>query len=42
VKSKKFLKTLAEWETGHMEIFHNRYQSLMSKNWEDIGSYLFR
>ncbi|MGI6704329.1 MAG: ferritin family protein [Clostridia bacterium] len=38
----KFLKTLAEWETGHMEIFHNRYQSLMSKNWEDIGSYLFR
>lgn len=39
---KNFLKTLAEWETGHMEIFHDRYKSLMSKNWEDIGSYLFR
>ena len=30
---KNFLKTLAEWETGHMEIFHDRYKSLMSKNW---------
>ncbi len=41
-EAKKFLETLSEWETGHMKIFHDQYQNLMSKNWEDIGSYLFR
>lgn len=39
---KKFLKTLSEWETGHMEMFHQQYQSLMRKEWEDIGAYLFQ
>jgi rubrerythrin len=39
---RKFLKTLSEWETGHMKVFHDQYQNLMRKNWEDIGSYLFQ
>jgi len=41
-EARKFLETLSEWETGHMEVFHNQYQTLMRRDWEDIGSYLFR
>lgn len=39
--AKEFLLKLAEWEEGHREFFHERYQQLMKKNWSEMGSFFF-
>jgi len=36
-----FLKTLAEWEEGHKNMFYSRYQELLKNYWQDAASIIF-
>jgi rubrerythrin len=36
-----FLKTLADWEEGHKNMFYSKYQKLLKNYWQDAASIIF-
>lgn len=37
----EFLRTLAQWEDKHRDMFYDRYKVLLKNHWEDITSIIF-